>query len=291
MINNQTLAMSEILEKQYKNACLAEIEALKPGNVHVFADGHGMHIQDFIRSAEQSAPVITQVGLHLGECIYQSVDATWQAVGCNTNLGIILLCAPIIQSLLTPSQDSLQIQLKQMIDNATEEDTEWLFKAIRLANPGGLGEAEVHDVNEKARCTLIEAMQASAGKDFIAMQYSNGFMNIFNEGLHQYREALLRTENSAWAITELYLYWLSRYSDSHVLRKHGLKIAQRVQLDALLHYKAFKTHTNPKRYFSELLAFDQALKAEKINPGTCADLTVATTLLHESVTALQININ
>ena len=39
----------------YKNACMAELQALKPGNVHTFADGHGMTIYDFINSADASA--------------------------------------------------------------------------------------------------------------------------------------------------------------------------------------------------------------------------------------------
>ena len=37
-------------------ACRDEIEAPKPGNVHVFADGHGMTVEDFLRSAEAAAP-------------------------------------------------------------------------------------------------------------------------------------------------------------------------------------------------------------------------------------------
>ena len=37
-------------------ACRDEVEAPKPGNVHVFADGHGMMVRDFLRSAEAAAP-------------------------------------------------------------------------------------------------------------------------------------------------------------------------------------------------------------------------------------------
>ena len=40
--------MNKFLENAYYNACMAEIQALKPGNVHMFADGHGMTVQDFI---------------------------------------------------------------------------------------------------------------------------------------------------------------------------------------------------------------------------------------------------
>jgi triphosphoribosyl-dephospho-CoA synthase len=92
------------LAQAYRNACMAELEALKPGNVHVFADGHGMTIQDFIKSADASAAVIAQANLSVGERIFQSVKATQIAVGMNTNLGIILLCAPLIHAALQVSQ-------------------------------------------------------------------------------------------------------------------------------------------------------------------------------------------
>ena len=39
----------------YVEACLAELDAPKPGNVHRFAAGHGMQAADFVRSAEASA--------------------------------------------------------------------------------------------------------------------------------------------------------------------------------------------------------------------------------------------
>jgi triphosphoribosyl-dephospho-CoA synthase len=171
----------------------------------------------------------------------------------------------------------------QVIAGTTRADAEWLFRAIQRANPAGLGRADSHDVNETAQCTLLEAMQSSAEKDFIALQYSNGFLHVFDEGLPQYQQALLHFENSAWAVTGLYLYWLSHYPDSHITRKYDLGTAEQVQMEALVHYDAFKKQTNPKQYFSELLAFDQALKTRGINPGTSADLTVSTILLHAGV--------
>ncbi len=39
----------------FVEACLAELDALKPGNVHRYASGHRMAAEDFVRSAEASA--------------------------------------------------------------------------------------------------------------------------------------------------------------------------------------------------------------------------------------------
>ena len=79
----------------YIEACLAELDAPKPGNVHRFAPGHRMEVEDFVRSAEASAAPIAARGARVGIRVRAAVDATLEAVGQNTNLGIILLCAPL----------------------------------------------------------------------------------------------------------------------------------------------------------------------------------------------------
>ena len=42
------------LRRAYLEACALELRALKPGNVHVHAAGHGMTAADFERSAAAS---------------------------------------------------------------------------------------------------------------------------------------------------------------------------------------------------------------------------------------------
>src|ERR1700722_20411726 len=79
----------------YLEACLAELEAPKPGNVHRFAPGHRMEVADFVLSAEASAAPIAAMGARVGIRVRAAVNATLEAVGQNTNLGIILLCAPL----------------------------------------------------------------------------------------------------------------------------------------------------------------------------------------------------
>ena len=51
------------LRAAYEEACRREIEALKPGNVHVFADGHRMSADQFLTSAEVSSGPLTDPGL------------------------------------------------------------------------------------------------------------------------------------------------------------------------------------------------------------------------------------
>ena len=269
------------LAQAYRSACMAELEALKPGNVHVFADGHGMTIHDFIKSADASAAVIAQENLSVGERIIQSVQATQLAVGMNTNLGIILLCAPLIQAALQDNQavngenQSLQQRLQFTLNQLTVEDATLTGQAIVLANPAGLGDSNVNDVREPSSVSLLEMMASAQDKDRIAWQYANGFADVFDFGLPHYNKAMHKWNNQAWATTALYLGFLARQLDSHVIRKYGEALANEVMQEAVGLQALYWAADNPKLVQKHLLAWDASLKARNINPGTSADLTVA----------------
>ncbi|MDP2246860.1 MAG: triphosphoribosyl-dephospho-CoA synthase, partial [Nitrosomonadales bacterium] len=80
-------------------------------------------------------------------------------------------------------------------------------------------------------------------------------------------------------------------ADSHVSRKYGLQVAELLTKQAIPHKDAFFMCENPKTYMAELLKWDADLKSQAINPGTTADLTVATLLLYEFLNKLEINSN
>lgn len=270
------------LAHAYLKACLSELEAIKPGNVHMLADGHGMTVQDFIDSAEASAPWITQKNIPLGQRIVDAVQATFAKVACNTNLGIVLLCAPIIQAKLNQHHqptDDLQTHLNTVLANTTVEDATKAFEAICIAKPAGLAVHERHDVRLAAKITLWQAMDEAKAYDTIGKQYSEGYREIFEQALPFYKALITRWERQAWATTGLYLFWLSKHADSHIARKWGLALANRVQSEAQQHLEAFTALENPKNYMPQLLSWDKALKLDNINPGTSADLTVASILI------------
>ena len=287
---NQNQQLADI----FKAACMAELEALKPGNVHIFADGHGMTVQDFMTSAEAASAVIAQPNLSLGERIFHSVKATQKVITCNTNLGIILLCAPLIHAALQPSTLTFMQSLKSVLANTTIEDAENTFAAIRLANPAGLGESAQFDVHQTATCTLLQAMQTAANRDLardmlsrdmIAQQYTNNYAEIL-ESLVVYQQALARWQRPAWAVTAVHLHFMAHFLDSHIVRKYGETIAKLVQSEALEHEAEFLKAYNPKNYLAPLLRFDDALKKRRLNPGTSADLTVTTLLMAYLLTSI-----
>ena len=261
----------------YRDACIEELSAVKPGNVHMFADGHGMVLQDFIKSADASSQVIATPFLSVGERILNAVKATWDAVGCNTNLGIVLLAAPMMQAAYSKdgfSQNNLQAVLR----NLTVDDAVKAYQAISLATPAGLGEVQQYDVRQTPQITLLEAMQAAADRDLIAQQYANCYQEIFNFGVTTYQHYLAKWERSAWAVTAIYLAFLAEFEDSHIVRKYGGIVANKIQQEAKNHFQTFTSQENPKLYQATLLVWDADLKKRGINPGTSADLTVTTIL-------------
>lgn len=265
------------LASAFKNACLAELEALKPGNVHVFADGHGMVVQDFVRSAEAASLEIARPNLSVGQRIHAAIEATWQAVGCNTNLGIVLLAAPMLQAAYDYSGRPFSERLEQVLRDLTIDDAAMAYQAILRASPAGLGASERHDVHQLPVVTLLEAMAEAAFRDRVAYQYVHQYADV-RRGVEIFHEAYRRWGWAGWATTAVYLEFLATVDDTHIFRKFGKDTAARVRAEAAHHRDQLFLQENPKKYQRPLLDFDRDLKARRLNPGTSADLTVASLL-------------
>jgi triphosphoribosyl-dephospho-CoA synthase len=259
----------------YIEACLAELDAPKPGNVHRFAPGHRMEVADFVHSAEASAAPIAARGARVGGRIREAVDATLKAVGQNTNLGIILLSAPLAAAAEAPDT-ALRVALAEVLDGLNRADAEDVFAAIAAANPGGLGRAPRHDVSGPATVTLREAMAEAADRDRIARQYVTTYEDIFARGLPALAAADRRYGDPRWSTLAVYLTFLAEIADTHITRKFDFATAESVRREAVGWRDAFASAPDPEGIADSLLGWDATLKSRGINPGTSADLTVAT---------------
>ncbi len=259
-------------------ACRGELDAPKPGNVHVFADGHGMTVDHFLRSAEVAARPLCQHGAKVGARIFGAVEATSASVGQNTNLGIVLLCAPLAAAAEAAGAlgGDLRQSLKATLAGLTRADAEAAFAAIVLANPAGLGAAARHDVREGAEATLIGAMREAAGRDRIAYQYASDYADVFGLGFESLDRAAGRGWLAPWPAVCVDLAYLAAFPDSHVARKHGAAAAEALQTAAAGVRDSFMSKDEAADGLADLLDFDRRLKADGLNPGTSADLTVAT---------------
>ena len=272
------------LEPLVLRSFITEVNALKPGNVSRYKDGHGMTSDDFIRSAELVTPVICNPGLTLGERILQSVRLTMTSVGCNTNLGMLLLFTPIIcavQEIRPFKFVALQNTLSVILKSLDIEESRLVFQAIAEANPGGLGESKKYDVHSQPGCTLMEAMVVAQNRDFIAKQYVTGFADVFLTGYPCIKEFTRRWNSVEWAAVGCYLTFLGTFTDSHIARKYGLEVAGKIKAGAAKVAEQLNNNDNPGDAKQALLEFDRELKNANINPGTTADLTAASVLLYE----------
>jgi Triphosphoribosyl-dephospho-CoA synthetase len=263
-----------------ESACAVEVRSLKPGNVSTHSAGHGMVAEDFFESARRIAPILAGEGLSVGTRILESVRATYHAVGCNTNLGIVLLCAPLAHAaLLRDVQGPLRQRLAHVLEMLDVQDAARTFEAIHIAAPAGLGQSERHDVCAPPRVTLLEAMREARSRDRIAYQYASQFEDVFEFGAVRAQEALARWEREEWAAVVVYLGFLARFPDTHIVRKFGHAVAEAVRREGVAVESRVLACKDPEYAIPLLLEFDARLKASGINPGTSADLTVASLLV------------
>jgi triphosphoribosyl-dephospho-CoA synthase len=226
---------------------------------------------------------MTRPNLSVGERIERAIEATRTVVHCNTNLGIVLLFAPIVSAIetLPPPFDpaTLQAALKDTLRQLSVQDAEAAYRAIRLALPGGLGTSDVEDVASQPTQTLLTIMQHAAPYDQIAEAYSDGYETIFARGVTTLKEAYDAGESDLSAITRTFLTLAAHEPDTHIRRRHGEAIALQVQNEfkaALTAYQACGSATSPWFLLKNL---DAKLKSQKFNPGTTADMTITSVLL------------
>lgn len=258
-------------------AAVWEATARKVGNVHRYADFADMTYLDFILSAHQTALLIeTAPGRAVGDVVYYAVESRKELVSANTNLGIILLLTPLsTEWRASLPSGNLRKNTAKLLRGLTVQDAKHVYEAIRLAAPGGLGDAPEQDVREEPTVTLLEAMTLAADRDMVARQYANGFADVFDFGTPAFLAGFEKYGCVEAAIIDCQLRWLAEYPDSLIARKKGLAVAQDVQRRAAEVLRLGGLATAEGRAAGVVL--DRHLRSDgnRLNPGTTADLVTA----------------
>jgi triphosphoribosyl-dephospho-CoA synthase len=254
-------------------ACLLEVSAPKPGNVSPGRDFHDTRYEDFLASAIAIGPAFSEAGERpLGTTIRRAVEDTARWSRRNTNLGIILLLAPLATAACL-SSGTLRERLRRVLADTTVADAEETYAAIRRARPGGLGQSPSEDVARPPTVTLRQAMRLAAERDTVAREYVTDFAVTFDVGAPAIRAA--RSAGLTWrdATVEGYLALLAAVPDTHVARKLGFDEATRISGLARAVVDAGGVRTGAGR--AALASLDTELRDAKNsrNPGTTADLT------------------
>jgi triphosphoribosyl-dephospho-CoA synthase len=269
-----------------QEACILEVCALKPGNVNRNHDFTDMTFEDFLLSSVAIGPAFENAGrASVGHTILQAVEDSRRPVRSNTNLGIILLLAPLAKAYLDDTGESLEDfgklrrNLSSVLSILTMEDARLAYEAIRIAGAGGLGRVSRADVSEEPSVTLLEAMELGKERDSIASEYVTKYEITFGIGLPVLKEALAQGVTYTDAAVQAFLTILSRVPDTLIARKNGWALSRQVSQWAVDVLSCGGIHTLQGK--EKLLELDNALRddAHKLNPGTTADLTAAAIFL------------
>jgi triphosphoribosyl-dephospho-CoA synthase len=262
----------ELAENGFRSqaACVWEATSRKVGNVHPGAAFADTAYTDFLLSAASIAGCFMPGWDTIGTRIYSATYVTRRLVGKNTNLGIVLLLAPL-NHVSAPVREELAVALSEL----TVRDTEHVYAAIRIAKPGGLGDAPEQDVRQEPTVTLLEAMRLAADRDMVARQYANGFADVFDFGVPAFLAAFEKFGCVEAAVVDSQLRWLAAYPDSLIARKNGPAVAADVRARAAEVLRLGGLDTPDGRRAGVTL--DRFLRSDgnKLNPGTTADLITA----------------
>jgi triphosphoribosyl-dephospho-CoA synthase len=267
---------AETVAQAAQLACLLEVSAEKPGNVTPRYGFSDMSYEDFLRSAVAIGPEMARAGERsVGETILAAITATRQWTAANTNLGIVLLLAPLARAALS-EPPPLRAGLSRVLAGLSVYDAQQSYRAIRLAAPGGLGDGVAHDVHAEPTVTLGQAMRSARRRDSVAAEYTSDYALTFDLGLPALQAAMAAGLSQRQAIVQTYLEILAAIPDTLIARKRGLSQAKNVTRQAQQVIEAGGVHTGPGR--QAVADFDLQLRQAKdnsLNPGTTADLVAA----------------
>ncbi len=257
-------------------ACLLEASAPKPGNVSPGRHFRDARYEDFLASAAAVGPALALAGARpLGETVRDAIEATARWTRSNTNLGIVLLLAPLARAAALGERGDLRARVAGVLAALTVRDAADVYAAIRLAAPGGLGRAGEQDVADAPTVTLLDAMRLAADRDGVAREYATEFSTTFERGAPALARA--RADGLGWddAVVETYLTLLAAAPDTHIARRAGDARARAVSAEAGTVLAAGGVRASAGR--DAVARFDAALRDARnvANPGTTADLTAA----------------
>ena len=246
-------------------ASILEASAAKPGNVHPTAEFPDLTHADLVAAGLAIAPAMEQAAeVPLGRTILAAVTAARSVTRSNANLGIVLAIAPL--AAVPDDRPAGPAAVAEVLAGLTPDDAANVWQAIRLAQPGGMGQSGQHDLAEPPPDDLLAAMRLAAPRDAIARLWADGYAPLVSGLVADLEAAIGRGLALNDAIVRAFLTQLAREPDSLIARKHGLAVAVEVSR------RASAALAHPQT----IPDFDLFLRSpRRLNPGTTADLTAA----------------
>jgi triphosphoribosyl-dephospho-CoA synthase len=255
-------------------ACIDEATAPKPGNVHRGADFEDLTYVDLVHSAVIVGPILGRAAeVGVGRAVLDAVIETRDCVGTNTNLGTLLLLAPL--AAVRPDV-TIADGIGRVLAELRCDDTRLVFEAIRVSGAGGLGQVNEADVSNEPPpgLGLVEAMRLARERDLVARQYCIDFADVFKIAMW-----IEEGVGCGWALETAIVYahiqQMAEEADSLIRRKLGPGVAEQARTMA---GKVLEAGLPGEEAYERGLAdldFWLRLDGHRRNPGTTADLIAA----------------
>jgi len=288
-------------------ASLLEASAAKPGNVYPTKNFKDLNYHHFLYSSAAVFPAFLNLeNKSVGKIILEGVKQTHSFIKTNTNLGILLLIAPLAAAyaglrkknlVKTDNKEELKQLLQQeislILNNLTRKDAELAYEAINYSKAGNLAEVEDGDIKDRVELTLYQAMKLAQNRDQIAAEYVNDFSFTFNFAYPVFKKNQKKFSKLNDVIIQSYLEILAEHPDTLIARKWGNDFAVEISEKTKKLLNKLKNITDYKIRKQEIQKFDKYLrsKEEKINPGTTADFIAAVIFLEILISGKEIITN
>ena len=245
-------------------AMMLEVTAFpKPGNVDRCHDYETTRLEHFLASAILVRPAFLEAERKqdgIGSIILDAVRLTGSHSGGNTHFGAYILLVPLIMGGSIPGAVSC-------IGRTTVKDAIDFYRAFGMTRVRVLASDEL-DVNDPASAeklaernmTLFDVMEYSSVHDIVAREWINGYL-LTRKGA----DLLISHGCGRQSIVRAFLDLLASEPDTFIAKKHGLAVA----------LQTMNTAGEVRDGVRDLASFDQECIDRGINPGSMADIMIA----------------
>jgi triphosphoribosyl-dephospho-CoA synthase len=235
----------------------------KPGNVDRCHDYSETRLEHFLASVIFARTSLeeaeTGVG-RIGEIIKHAVRDTNCHEGGNTHFGAFILLIPLLYGKGIPG--ALSAIEKTDVSDAVAFYKAFAMTSVKMKATDDLDVNDPHTLTiiRDRDITLLEIMRHSAENDMVAREWVTGFP-LTRRGA----DLLKQSGPGRQAIVNTFLTLLASETDTFIVKKHGMAVAREVMLTA-------REVLDGKR---SLEKFDEDCIARDINPGSIADILIA----------------
>ena len=238
----------------------------KPGNVDRCHDYDTTRLEHFLGSMIFAKPALERAersgesGGSLGDIFRSAVENTSCHAGGNTHFGAFILLIPLIMGGDIPGA-------LRVTGNTTVEDAVQFYRAFSLTKVAVLEKDEI-DIGDPAAesilrergMTLYDVVAYSAPRDMVCREWVNGFA-LTRKGA----DLIHHFGTGCTAISDAFLALLAAEPDTFIAKKHGIETARRTMERAREVLDGFR----------DIRDFDELCIQEDINPGSTADIIIA----------------